>query len=282
MNWYARYLPLFEKDYDSIPDSLIQQVKQSLKAVHSDNPLVSVVAIAHNEERRILACLWSLAENKVDFPIEILVVNDASTDRTAEVLDRVGAYWVYEEKKSPGYARQRGEDVAKGKYLICIDSDTIYPPDYIRLMTMELERPGVVGVTGLWSYVPDKDHGRFALSFYEMLRDINLSLIWVKRPEQVVRGMVFGYNLEAGRKAPYRVQIRRGEDGAKANDLKLYGKLFFLKDRRARVFTSTSTIRADGSIWKSLWVRIAKSFRRFRTYFKGEKEYKDQESNMMK
>ncbi|MDD3052059.1 MAG: glycosyltransferase, partial [Candidatus Cloacimonetes bacterium] len=76
----------------------------------SKEPLISVIAIAHNEEKRILSCLWSLADNSCTDPIEIIVVNNNSTDRTTEVLDAVGIPWLDEKKKGPGFARQCGLD----------------------------------------------------------------------------------------------------------------------------------------------------------------------------
>ncbi|BDW78249.1 hypothetical protein BFINE_40440 [Bacteroides finegoldii DSM 17565] len=48
-----------------------------------------------------------------------------------------------------------------GKYHINIDSDTMYPPKYVETMVDALERPGVVGVSSLWSYIPDEEHSRW-------------------------------------------------------------------------------------------------------------------------
>ena len=46
--------------------------------------------ICHNEETRLLSCLWSLCDNECDFPIEILAVNNNSTDRTEAVMQQLG------------------------------------------------------------------------------------------------------------------------------------------------------------------------------------------------
>ena len=97
-------------------------------------PLVSVGAIAHNEEKRILSCLWSLCENQHNYPVEILVINNHSTDHTEEVLKELGVTYFNEYRKGPGFARQCGLNHARGKYHLCIDAATLYPPQYISSM----------------------------------------------------------------------------------------------------------------------------------------------------
>lgn len=51
-------------------------------------------------------------------------------------------------EKAPSFARNRIIE-AKGKYLICIDADTIYPPKYIETMISAFNKPGVVAVSSL-------------------------------------------------------------------------------------------------------------------------------------
>ena len=99
-----------------------------------------MVAIAHNEGNRIFSCLWSICENNCHFPIEIIVVNNHSTDNTESILKKLGVTYYNEEQKGPGFARQCGLNHAKGKYCVCIDSDTMYPPLYITTMTKALQQ----------------------------------------------------------------------------------------------------------------------------------------------
>lgn len=72
-----------------------------------------------------------------------------------------------EEQKGPGFARQCGLNHAKGKYCVCIDSDTMYPPLYITTMTKALQQKGVMAAYALWSFLPDKHYSQTGLFFYE-------------------------------------------------------------------------------------------------------------------
>ena len=89
-NWYDKYKTIYGKSLGEIPDSLLDEIKRNLNHQESKSPLVSIVVIAYNEERRLTACLWSLSELRTKYPIEILGVNNNSKDRTEEVYQRLG------------------------------------------------------------------------------------------------------------------------------------------------------------------------------------------------
>ena len=75
-NWYDKYLSIYGKSLDDIPDETFDEIKGKLAQKQSDKPLVSIVVIAYNEEMRLTACLWSLSELRTQYPIEILGVNN--------------------------------------------------------------------------------------------------------------------------------------------------------------------------------------------------------------
>ena len=87
MKWYSKYLQVYEQPFASAPPEVVGFVKKKLRKLSENKqPLASVVLICHNEETRLLSCLWSLCDNECDFPIEILAVNNNSTDRTEAVM----------------------------------------------------------------------------------------------------------------------------------------------------------------------------------------------------
>lgn len=280
--WYSKYVEIHGKSLEETPAEVIDTVRKQLKACQSESPLVSVVLIAHNEERHLVSCLWSLAENLCQFPIEIFVANNCSTDRTEEVLKALDVRYYNETKKGPGHARQCGLDHAKGNYHICIDSDTLYPRHYIETHVKELMKPGVACTYSLWSFMPDKDHSPFGLWCYESLRDLHLRVQSVKRPELCVRGMTFGFNTELGRRFGFRTDIKRGEDGSLALAMKPYGKLVFIRSRQARVLTSNGTLNAEGSLLNNVRIRIVKALKGFAGLFTKKTEYKNEDSNLIK
>ena len=155
MEWYSKYLQVYEKPFAEAPQAVIEEVRRNLAGLQSNEPLVTVSLIGYNEEKHLLACLWSLSEMKCKYPVEIIGVDNESKDRTAEIYEACGVPYFTETQHSCGFARLCGLNHARGKYHINIDSDTMYPAKYVETMVDALEKPGVVAVSSLWSYIPD-------------------------------------------------------------------------------------------------------------------------------
>ena len=278
--WYDKYLSIYGKSFDKIPDDLLDQIQIQLAGKQNANPLVSVVVIAYNEEKRLTACLWSLSELQSKYSIEILGVNNNSNDQTEKVYQRLGLPYFNEVKQSPGYARQCGLNHSRGKYHFCIDADTFYPPHYVDLMMDRLTRPNVSCVSSFWSFFPDEHHSRIGLFLFELARDSFLFLQHFKRPELCVRGMVFAFNAEFARKVEIRTNIRRGEDGSLALSLKPYGKIAFLYNRKARPVTGYGTL-SEESLLKSFINRVKIQMKGISRVFYKKDFYEDREDNLM-
>lgn len=280
-NWYDKYLSIYGKSPDEIPEAILDEIKEKLAERQSKNPLASVVVIAYNEERRLPACLWSLSELQTQYPIEILGVNNNSKDRTEEVYQRLGLRYYNEIKQSPGFARQCGLDHAKGKYHFCIDADTFYPSCYVDLMMTKLTKPDVSCVSSFWSFFPDENHSRFGLFLFELIRDMFLYVQHFNRPELCVRGMVFAFNAEYAKQVKIRTDIRRGEDGSLALSLKPFGKIAFLYHRKARPVTGYGTIGSQ-SLWQSFVQHVKIQGKGLSRIFFKKDHYEDSEENLVK
>lgn len=281
MKWYSKYVECYDRSYNDLSESIIDEIRTKLKNLQNDHPIVSVILIAHNEEKHLVSCLWSLVNNYCDFPMELIAVNNNSTDHTEEILQELGVVYYNELKKGPGYARQCGLDHARGEYSLCIDVDTMYPPYYIKTHLRKLLRPNIVCTYSLWSFIPNDSHSKMSLFIYESLRDFFLFLQNVKRPELCVRGMTLGIRTALAQKIGFRTDIIRGEDGYLAFQLKQYGKIVFIYSRKARVLTGYGTLEQDGSFFKSFKVRFYKQFKHFFSLFTKKKEYKDEDSNLI-
>ena len=279
-SWYDKYLSIYGKTFEEIPDSVLDEIKGKLAEKQSEEPLISIVVIAYNEEKRLAACLWSLSELQTKYSIEILGVNNNSKDRTEEVYQRLGLPYFNETKQSPGFARQCGLEHAKGKYHFCIDADTFYPPRYVDLMMTKLERPDVSCVSSFWSFFPDEQHSALGLFFFELIRDIFLWVQHFKRPELCVRGMVFAFKTDLARHVKIRTDIRRGEDGSLALSLKPYGKIAFLYNRKARPVTGYGTIGSQ-SLWQSFVQHIKIQGKGITRIFYKKDYYEDHPDNIV-
>lgn len=279
--WYEKYQSIYGKTLDEIPHQVLDKIKIQLAEKQSANPIVSIVVIAYNEEKRLAACLWSLSELQTKYPMEILGVNNNSKDRTEEVYQRLGLPYFNETQQSPGFARQCGLEHAMGKYHFCIDADTFYPAKYIDLIMTKLERPDVSCVSSFWSFFPDENHSRFGLFLFELIRDTFLWLQHFNRPELCVRGMVFAFKTDLARKVKIRTDIRRGEDGSLALSLKPYGKIAFLYHRSARPVTGYGTIGTQ-SLWQSFVQHVKIQGKGITRIFSKKDHYEDSEDNLVK
>ncbi len=282
MKWYTPYLSVYDKPFDEVPESVRQKIRTGMAALQSSDPVVTVSVIAYNEERHLAACLWALSRMQCRYPVEIIGVDNDSHDQTARIFQSAGIPYFTEKRHSCGWARSCGLAYARGKYHINIDSDTLYPPKYVETMVDALEKEGVIAASSLWSYIPDTSHPQWQLWVYEAARDLYLFLQSFKRPELSVRGLVFAYHTDPARKIGIRTDIIRGEDGSLALQLKELGRITFVRNRKARAVTGYGTVSADGSLWRSFTRRVLQGIKNMKRFFTTQREYEDEESNLVK
>lgn len=105
-------------------------------------PPLSVIIPAYNEEallgKTIVALKAALAENGLA-GAEIIVANDGSTDRTAEVAAKNGARVVTAENRQIAATRNVGAAAATGDRLLFLDADTILPAETLKAALAELD-----------------------------------------------------------------------------------------------------------------------------------------------
>jgi glycosyltransferase involved in cell wall biosynthesis len=101
----------------------------------------SVIIPAYNEEVLLPKTLISLksAMTNVLQPGEIIVVDNNSTDKTAEIAEKHGAKIVFEPFRQIARARNSGAKAARSTFLIFLDADTILPLPLLKKALMLLE-----------------------------------------------------------------------------------------------------------------------------------------------
>ena len=98
----------------------------------SDRPTISLIIPAYNEEAYLGACLDAVMANIADRALEIIVVDNNSTDGTKAVVERYPAVtYAFEPEKGITRARQRGFLTARGDILAYVDADTHPPAGWI-------------------------------------------------------------------------------------------------------------------------------------------------------
>lgn len=282
MRWYDKYIDIHGKPYNQINNQIFELVYSNLKKNNSNYPIATVAIITHNDETRLLSCIWSLSESKSKYPFEIIGINNASTDNSETIFKRVDLRYFTERRKGPGFARQCGLDKARGKYYICIDSDTIYPEKYIEKIIDTFEKYSVVGVNATYDILYRNFSERLFLVFYNLMRSIYNRIARINRPELVIRGSVFSHETELGRKIGYRVDIIRGEDGSMALELLKYGKIKFIRNKSIRPLTESSVLTDPSNKILMLIQKVFSELKRFSMYLNKLKVVKDDESNLIK
>jgi glycosyltransferase involved in cell wall biosynthesis len=114
-----------------------------------DAALVSVVMPAFNEEAFIADALDSVLAQAYE-PVELIVVDDGSTDRTADIAAERGASVLRQPRGGPAVARNTGLAASRGGYWTIVDADDVIPADRLSCQVAHLEaHPDHAMVLGL-------------------------------------------------------------------------------------------------------------------------------------
>lgn len=112
---------------------------------------VSIVIPAHNEESSIAATLEKACA--LEYPdYEVIVVDNASSDKTGEIARQFPVKVVREEQKGLLHARERGRVEATGDIVANIDADCMPDADWIKKGISHFKDPRVSAVSGPYYY----------------------------------------------------------------------------------------------------------------------------------
>jgi GT2 family glycosyltransferase len=118
-------------------------------------PLVNVIIPAYNAQAFLSEAIQSVREQNYN-PLEIIVVDDGSTDRTAEIIARKGdsIRYFYQRNSGAAAARNKGLAMAHGEIIAFLDSDDLWPPDKLHTqITWLANNPKIDVVMGRVQYV---------------------------------------------------------------------------------------------------------------------------------
>lgn len=265
-SWIDEHL-LSINSLDSLPESIFPEINRNLDNLQSKDPLVSVVIPCYNEELNIVRTLLYLSRNKTTFGVEIIVVDNNSTDRTADVLKRLHVKTFVQAKPGCGPARQLGQERALGEYILMADADCFYPLNWIEKMTRALREDQVTCVYGRYSFLGTPEKPRWKLFMYEFLRDYLAELRHMKRPCMNAVGMSMGYVKKLGLQVGFVDRKIRGEDGRMCFALMQLGKIRQLRDRSMSVWTLPRALDREGGLAHALTSRVIRELSRINDYF---------------
>lgn len=189
---YAAQAPFLRKK-EAIPDA--DAARRVVEAIHETPPAqplafpplpaadgavdVSVVIPAYNAASYVAACIDSVLAQQTTRRIQIIVVNDGSTDGTGAVLQAYAArpevtVVTLTDGGSAAKARNAGLLHATGRYLMFVDSDDVLLPAAVERLVTAAEATGADVVQGGWQYIDENDHRgsvqRYVETVYEGAR----------------------------------------------------------------------------------------------------------------
>lgn len=124
----------------------------------SDNPLVSVIIPVYNQLNYTLKCLRSIVTNvPAPLAVEIIVVNDDSTDETQKVLADIEGLKLINNSTNRGfiYSCNKAAQLAKGQYICFLNNDTEVRSGWLESLVQVMQEDDQVGAVGSKLIYPD-------------------------------------------------------------------------------------------------------------------------------
>lgn len=212
-------------------------------------PSVSVIVPAYNEEREIARCIEALLAQDYPGPMEILVINDGSTDRTAEIARRYPVTVIdVMPNRGKSHALNTGISKATGEILVFTDSDSHMDAGAVRFVVRSIDNAlGAQIVAGTVLINDDDGHGNLLrycqVIEYRMEQEIGRFLQSLSGSVLVSPGPLFAVTREVVREIRFNEQciIEDAEFTLQA----LNHSFKIIQDSDARVYTTAPrTLRA--------------------------------------
>lgn len=220
-------------------------------------PLISVVIPAYNEEPYISACLASLEKQDFTGKYEIIVVDNNSTDRTAQIAAQHGATVISEQRQGVAIARQTGFMHAKAPIIASTDADSIVPENWLSIIAEKFATtPSLVEFGGLYKLTSGPKTAR---TFFSALAPV----IW-KLDKIIIRNWsIPAVNMAVHKNAfeqvgGFKTKMHINEDAVLSNDLSKIGQVVLDPD----FFVLTSGRRYRNGLLAGLAAYIPNTFAR--------------------
>lgn len=228
---------------------------------------VSIVIPAYNEEQNISRTIEAVLAQ--DYPnYEVIVVNNGSTDGTAQVASRYPVRVVHEPVKGLLSARERGRLESSGDLIANIDADCLPDSGWLERGTRHFRDENVAAVTGPYDY--HDGHPFFRRTSLATQKTVYSLMSRFLQSRPIKRGAILigGNNLiraDVLKKAGgYTTAIKfYGEDTDTARKVSAYGRVIFNPEfsvrTSARRFKEEGTVHLMLKYWYHFFKHILKS-----------------------
>jgi len=133
----------------------------------------SVIIPAYNAGKTLPDTLAALKQQTISHnEYEVIVVDDGSTDDTADAARRFGVNCIGQPNRGPAAARNHGARIAKGDIILFTDADCSADRDWLRQMTLPFQNEKTIGVKGAYRTNQKAFAARFAQAEFEDRYDL--------------------------------------------------------------------------------------------------------------
>lgn len=103
---------------------------------------ISIVIPIYNASLLLERCLHSVFNQNKDYDLEVICIDDGSTDNSVEIIKNYPNLikLLQQSNQGPAAARNKGIEVATGKYLAFLDADDFWEPDFLKETVSFLEK----------------------------------------------------------------------------------------------------------------------------------------------
>ena len=122
---------------------------EKLVIPEAEHPDLAILLVFYNQAHLSLLCLRALIEN-ADAPFELIIVDNASSDRTGELLDRVENRKLIRNSENRGFVKavNQGAELAEADYLLLLNNDAFIEPGALGAALARLRNEDRVGAVG--------------------------------------------------------------------------------------------------------------------------------------
>jgi glycosyltransferase involved in cell wall biosynthesis len=227
-------------------------IKQKVKngQLLGKNMKVSVVIPAHNEEQYLAKTIETIL-NQDYKNVEIIVVDNASTDQTFQIASRFPIKVVREDRKGLLWAREKGRQTATGQIIANIDADCLPDVNWISKALPYFNNEKVVAVSGPYHYYDADRVFRMVASFcqcfiYPIVNKF-LQFPFVSSGAVLIGGNNFIKAQALEKAGGYDTTlVFYGEDTNTAKRISKYGKVVFTP--KVSMKTSARRFQKEGSL----------------------------------
>ncbi len=104
-------------------------------------PVINVIIPAYNAESFIADCLDSVLSQSGQFELDVIVIDDGSTDATVDIVRRFAAVrWLTQTNQGPAAARNLGLRQSTGQFVAFLDADDLWPKNKVAEQLVVMHR----------------------------------------------------------------------------------------------------------------------------------------------